>query len=169
MVRTMTNGRPPRFSHRQSGAVLLISLIMLVMMTLFAVTGIKLSSVNLRIIGNYQWQKETEMLVDTALEQVLSDGNNFSPTATTHDICADGTVSDVGNCPLLSPSRGSITAPACSGVRPATGYSKKIGTLVPEDSDWVMRATATDSGSSGASVTIVRGITARLLAGNCPD
>jgi hypothetical protein len=165
----MSKARRFRLSRRQDGAVLLVSLIMLVLMTLFALTGIRLSSVNLRIIGNYQWQKETEILVDTALEQVLSDAANFSPTTTAHDICSDGTVSDVGNCPLLAPARGTVTAPACSNARPAEGYSLAIGTLVPEDSDWTMRATATDSATSGATVTIVRGVTARLLAGNCPD
>ena len=41
---------------RQRGATLLVTLIMLVVLTLFAVTAFNLSSVNLKIVGNFQAQ-----------------------------------------------------------------------------------------------------------------
>jgi len=46
--------RTLRLRKHQQGATLLVSLIILVVITMFAVTGINLSSVNLRIVGNAQ-------------------------------------------------------------------------------------------------------------------
>jgi len=49
----------------------------------------------------------------------------------------------------------------------AKGYTKKIGELTPEDTDWELRASVSDT-SSGARATIVQGVRLRLLSGNCP-
>lgn len=162
--------RPP---GRQRGVTLIISLIMLVVMTLFAVSAMRLSNVNLKITGNFQWQKQMEMLTDAALEQQASSSSNFensailAGTATDEDICADGMVVAAGGCSLLNAKIGTVSVPRCTGSQPAAGYTKKIGELAPEDTNWLTMAQATDS-LSGAKVTIHRGITVRLLAGNCP-
>lgn len=165
---------PSRRQRSQRGVTLMITLIMLVVMTLFAVSSMRLANVNLKIAGNFQWQKQMEMMTDSALEQFISSANNFSSTAiqagtaTDQDICADGTVVASGNCSLLNAKVGTLSVPRCTGTRTASGYTKKLGELTPEDSDWVLKSQATDS-VSGAKVTIYRGVTVRLLAGNCPE
>ncbi len=152
--------------HGQSGITLIISMVMLVMLTLFVISGIRLSNINLQIVGNYQWQKTMEMVTDSALEQVISEVANFSDSATEMDICQDGSVTSAG-CTILNPEIGTVTAPLCTRSATASGYSKKLGELAPEDNVWILNASASDS-VTGATIRIYRGITVRQLAGNCP-
>ena len=76
--------------RRQRGATLLVSLIMLVVLTMFAVTGFNLSSVNLKIAGNFQQQRYIEAVVQQAIEQVLNTGAAFSVTPAPQTITIDG-------------------------------------------------------------------------------
>lgn len=160
--------------RRQHGVTLLVTMIMLVVLTLFVVSAIRLANTNLRITGNYQWQKETEMMADSALEQLISNVANFTDstvqagTAADKDICTDGTVVASGGCSTLNPSVGTVSKPLCTASRPATNYTKKLGELAPDDNDWIVKAQITDP-FSGARVTIYRGVTVRMLAGNCPS
>lgn len=138
----------------QRGAVLLVTLIMLVVLTLFAISGFNLSSVNLRIAGNYQDQKTMEAIVLQAMEQVLNTSGAFSlaPTAQVVSIYGQNV---------------NVSAPRCNYTVTAKGYTKKIGELTPEDSDWQVTASAVDA--SGVRATIAQGVRIRILSGNCPN
>lgn len=159
---------------RQRGITLLVTMIMLVVLTLFVVSAVRIANVNLRITGNYQWQKETEWLADSAIEQLVSSSANFydgavqAGTAADQHICADGTLVASGGCTLTNPAVGTVTKPRCTSSQPAEGYTKKINELAPDDNTWAVKATMTDS-FSGARVVIHRGVTVRMLAGNCPS
>jgi Tfp pilus assembly protein PilV len=61
-------GRP----HTQRGFSLIIGLVMLVLLTLFALSAFNVSNVNLRIAGNMQVRQETLDAAQTATEQVMS-------------------------------------------------------------------------------------------------
>ncbi|MGQ0750848.1 MAG: pilus assembly PilX family protein [Betaproteobacteria bacterium] len=140
--------------QRQRGATLVIALIMLVVLTLFAVTGFNLSSVNLRIAGNYQDQKYLESLAQQAIEQVISTATPFSLTPAAQTITISG-------------YNVSVTAPKCNYYVTAKGYTKKVGEVAPEDADWEIRAAVADA-TSGAQAAIVQGVRMRQLPGNCP-
>jgi Tfp pilus assembly protein PilX len=56
----------------QRGATLLVSLIMLVMLTLLAVTAFKLGKGNLQIVGNMQQRNQALIAAQGAIEQVIS-------------------------------------------------------------------------------------------------
>lgn len=144
----MTLGR------RQKGAVLFISLIFLVIMTLYAVSSINMSTVNLKIVGNMQAIKAMDADAQDAIEQTLSKINNFSltPAATT----VTGTIATVN-----------VAAPQCIESRVATGYSAVAKDIIPEDNTWEVTATVSDN-ITGASSTIHQGVEIRMLAGNCP-
>ena len=72
----LTPGRMPALrKNRQRGATLVVSLIMLVVLTLLAVSGIRSSSVNLRIAGNMQMQAEASAAAQQAIEEVISNTN----------------------------------------------------------------------------------------------
>ncbi len=60
---------------KQHGATLITALVMLVVLTLLAVSGIRSSSTNLRIAGNMQEQAEAVAAAQQVIERVLSDGN----------------------------------------------------------------------------------------------
>jgi Tfp pilus assembly protein PilX len=153
--------------RRQSGATLLVSLIMLVVLTLFAVTMFNLSSVNLKIVGNFQQQRLTEAAVQQAIEQVMSTVTFFN--ATPAAICMPS-----GNAPSGTPLACASSAdvlidkPKCNYTTAAKGYTKKVGELTPEDTNWDVRASFTDPVTK-ASVAIVQGVAVRMLAGNCPS
>jgi Tfp pilus assembly protein PilX len=147
---------------RQRGATLLVSLIMLVLLTLFAVSGFNLSSVNLRIAGNFQEQKSMEAIAQQAIEQVISTSTAFSLTPTAQTVCVNGVgVACTGGYNVT------VSAPVCNYWATAKGYTKKIGVLTPQDNDWQIRATVTDA-ATGAQAAINQGITIRQLAGTCP-
>jgi Tfp pilus assembly protein PilX len=138
----------------QRGATLLISLIMLVVLTLFAVAGFNLSSVNLKIAGNFQAQRGMEAAAQQAIEQVLSTGTAFSLTPAAQTVTVSG-------------FNVAVNAPACNYYRTASGYGKDIEALAPEDTDWEVRAAVTDA-LTGAQANVTQGVAIRLPKGNCP-
>ena len=144
--------RPLRFRHRQKGATLLVSLIMLVVITMFVVTGINLTSVNLRIIGNAQIQRKLEAAVQEAIEQEISNPAAFSATAVVMTATIDG-------------FNVTVSAPGCKFSTVAAGYSRTQD-IAPEFTYWDFQATATDA-LSGANATIHQGAKIPLPAGNC--
>jgi Tfp pilus assembly protein PilX len=139
---------------RERGATLLVSLIMLVILTLFVIAAINMSSVNLKIVGNVQTQKKLEADIQQAIEQVLSQGANFSLTPVQQTVTVNGTAV-------------TIFAPTCKKAVVASGYSAVTGP-VPEDSNWEVVATHTDA-ATGAKATLRQGIKIRLPPGNCPS
>lgn len=141
--------------QRQRGATLLISLIMLVVLTLFAVAGFNLSSVNLKIAGNFQEQKTMEAAAQQAIEQFISTATAFSLTPPAPQTIA------------VSGYNVGVSSPRCNYSATAKGYTKKIGELTPEDTDWEIRAAVSDP-VTGAQAAIVQGVRVRLLQGNCP-
>ena len=136
--------------RNQTGATLLVALIFLVMMTMFAVTAINMSTVNLRIVGNTQISKALDAAAQAAIEQAISSMSQFSLTPTSL------IVGDV-----------TVQPPVCIESRVATGYSAVVTNIIPEDNTWEVIATVTDS-DSGANSRIHQGVQIRMLAGNCP-
>jgi Tfp pilus assembly protein PilX len=136
--------------RNQRGATLLVALIFLVMMTLFAVTSINMSTVNMRIVGNMQASKQLDADIQGAIEQTLSTMDQFNLTP------AQSIVDDV-----------TIDAPTCIDSQVATGYSAVVTNIIPEDNTWEVVASKSDP-LTGATSTIHQGVQIRMLAGNCP-
>jgi Tfp pilus assembly protein PilX len=142
-----------RTAHRQRGATLLVSLIMLVVLTLFAVAGFNLSSVNLKIAGNFQQQRFIEASVLQAIEQVISDVTAFTaPAAQT--IVVNG----------ISVA---TTAAVCYHSTVASGYEINLPAAAPEDDVWEIRGSGSDA-LTGAQAVLTQGVRVRMLPGNCP-
>ena len=135
---------------KQAGATLLVALIFLVMMTMFAITAINMSTVNLRIVGNIQRGKEMDSAAQAAIEQAISSMSQFSLTPTQLIV---GSVT--------------VSPPVCIESRVATGYSAVVTNIIPEDNTWEVVATTTDP-DTGAQSVIHQGVQIRMLAGNCP-
>ena len=140
--------------RRQRGAVLYIALILLVATMVLAVTMFWVSHSNLQIVRNDQSQQQRIALAQRAVEQVLSDPNNFaSPTAAINLANTDGMQVTVSNR-------------ACLRFATATGYSAVTGTA-PIDTVWSFTVTVTDP-LTGGSTVMTQGTKLRMLAGNCP-
>lgn len=67
-----------KFLRHEAGVVLLTSLIMLIAMTLIALAGIRMSTVNLRTVNNLQLRQEEQSAIQRAIELAIS--NDFSTT-----------------------------------------------------------------------------------------
>lgn len=141
---------------RQRGAVLATSLMMLVVVTLLAISSIQTGTVNLRIAENMRSSQEAKSIAQEAVNQVLSDIDNFtSPAAQTLAV----------NDPDGNPHNVGVSAPTCVHSEVAKGYSAKWK-LAPEDNTWQFTANVT--ANDGASATINNGVKIRMTTGSCP-
>jgi Tfp pilus assembly protein PilX len=71
---------PARLS-RQRGITLVVSMIMLILITMLAITSFRLGSGNLQVVGNMQQRNQTLSAAQGAIEQVVSN-SNFSAVPT---------------------------------------------------------------------------------------
>lgn len=78
--------------NRQRGIVLILSLIMLMVLTLIAVSAIRLSTVNLRTVANAQSRIEARSTAQRTIDLVLSSNftDNIAGTASTVTVSEGG-------------------------------------------------------------------------------
>ena len=139
---------------RQHGAVLIVSLVMLVVLTLFVLSSTRIATGNLRIVGNFQAKQDVEAQAQAVIEQVISSIVPFySPSASV-------TVTGVPTGMTAT-----IGARACVSDTPAQGYSAVSG-VSPRDTFWNVPVTINDT-ITGSTATITQGVRIRLPAGNC--
>ena len=146
----------------QKGAVLLVALIMLVVFTLLALSGVNSSTASLRIAGNLQSQTEVTAAAQRALEQVLDQASNFQYTTDTPPPTQSLTVSSGGIDYEVT-----VTL-ECLGAQPVPGYSAAFAASAPSESFWDVRASALDP-RSGALAVAHQGVRVTLSPGQvCP-
>ena len=169
-------------SGPQRGMTLLISLIMLVVLTLFAITAIRTGNIGLKIVGNQQAQKLMESAAAQAIEQVVSNLGNFdsitviAPTATVaQSVC----VNPAANTPPVVLPTNSTTPGTCpSGIQVDVAPLRCIAAkrqsggsltqpLATYENTWEIVATVTDS-LTRARATYHQGVMVRMLASSCP-
>lgn len=149
---------------KQNGAVLLTSLIMLVVLTLFAISMINGSSIGLRIASNFQAQKTIEHGLHDEMARLISNPASFSAPAVQPDVCINGADAACTGGYIVK-----VGMPTCINSGPASGYSKKIGELAPQDNDFEVQATVVDPANpTRVYMTVVEGVRVRMLAGSCP-
>lgn len=137
---------------RQRGAVLLVSLIILMIITLFVMSSANMSSSDLRTVGNFQSKLVITQNAQQAIEQVLSNVGYFT-TPLARTITVNG-------IPVA------ISAPSCLGTSVAQGYTA-VNNITLYDTNWSVTATATDA-ITGATATITQGVRIRLADNFCP-
>lgn len=168
-----------RLHRSQRGMTLLIAMVLLVVITLFVVSMIRLGNTNANIVGNMQAQKavvaEAQQAVEVGLssytffDDVIQSKNYWgTKTSLTYaELWANYAPSGALSTPPATQS-GSITLyrPQCVYFETASGYSALSG-VAPQDTYWDMRVDASDAFTS-ATTEVHQGIRMRLPAGNCP-
>lgn len=77
--------------RRQRGATLIIGLIMLVLLTLMAISSFNLGKSNLQIVGNMQYRNETLRAAEQSVETAISTPSAVSvPSSANIDVNGDG-------------------------------------------------------------------------------
>jgi Tfp pilus assembly protein PilX len=171
-----------RMRHKQSGATLVVSLIMLVVLTLLVVSAMRSSNTSLRVVGNMQLKTEAAAATQQAIEQVISTDFVTNPVAQNITV-------NVGTASY------SVDAakPTCTSTRPVTNDELNVQTnpldqyclngnpnaIQIESSDgvnvnkspsacsaqqWHVEATATDA-NTGSTVTLNQGVARRVEIG----
>jgi len=166
-----------RTLRSQQGATLLISLVMLVVLTLFAITAIRTGNIGLKIVGNQQAQKSMEAAAAQAIEQVASNLANFdaatliAPTTTTAQrVCINATSGDapvaIPPATCTSGTQVDVAPVRCIAAKRQTGGSltQQFSTY---ENTWEIVATVTDS-VTGAKATYHQGMLVRMLSSSCP-
>jgi hypothetical protein len=149
--------RTPRtLQRRQRGTTLLITLIFLVILTLFAVSGMNTGVINLRTANNAQMMLEAEYAAQQQIELLLSSVTGFmsvagAATVTNVDVNGDSVTDFVVT----------TQPPVCLSMVPAPGYSYEFAASAPKDTVWQVTATASDS-IFGATSTLRQGVKIRL-------
>jgi Tfp pilus assembly protein PilX len=170
-----------KMNKRESGATLVVSLVMLVVLTMLVVTAIRSSTSNMRIAGNMQAKAEATAAGQQAIEQVIS--NNFTAAPTEVHINVDtagttyavkvtkptcdstkGLTNDelVASDPLDQVCMGS-GLPQNTGIIDASGHGGSTTTWCYKQ-QWDVQADVTEE-NSGVSVTQHQGVALRVPAG----
>ena len=168
---------------KQAGATLIVALMFLLIMTLFAVSSINLSTTNLKIIGNMQATKTLDAAAKDVVEQLMGTANSFvaAPSntliITEYDPATDAVVTTnlvVGTNNTLgtavTTALGTVAYvenPECVDSETAEGYTALAAALSPDDNTWEVVVHFTDP-VTGATSIIHQGAKIRMLAGNCP-
>jgi hypothetical protein len=173
----------PRIRRAERGMTLLISLIMLLVITMFVVSMVRIGNTNAIIVANMRAQKavdsEAQQQIEIAINQfsyfddvIQASGTWASGTSaatngyiTAADLWSAYKPSGATTQPAMQSTDVKIYRPQCVYYAPASGYSALSG-VAPQDTYWDIMATATDS-KTGASTEIHQGIQMRLPAGNC--
>ena len=180
--RTMNSSSHARSAQR--GATLLVSMIFLVIITLMVVSAVKVSTLNTRMVGNMQTEKEAAAAAQQAIEATISSNFMHLPVAgtTTVDINNSG---QAGSTYTVS-----TPAPACTGVKAiklseldaanendqpcyASGAAANTGIVgaggggnsLCSASNWDLSATATGPNGTGAGPMTHQGVAVRVAVG----
>jgi hypothetical protein len=144
----------------QTGATLVIGLIMIVLITLIVVSAFNLSSSNLKSVGNMQVREETIAAVNNAIEQVVASSFSTNPVSSTFsiDIDKDGTndYTVVVSKPTCIKAWIEATSDP-SDVELGAG----MASISTWNTEWDIDATATHA-STGAAVRIRQGTRALI-------
>jgi Tfp pilus assembly protein PilX len=176
---------------KQAGATLVIGMIMLVLVTLFVLAAINMSTTNLRVMGNEQARNEAIAAAQQAVEQVTSVDFTKNPPTTTSPITvsvdvngdntADYTASVSAACLNSVPVKVTelnpddvtndgpcylSTSSSTSGMPGATGSGDSLCSAT----QWDVNASVTDAtaNTTGAAVTLHQGISKRIATGDTP-
>jgi type IV pilus assembly protein PilX len=130
-------------SHRQHGAALVVGLLLLLVLTILAISGMTTATLELRMAGNQQYQERAFQAAETGIEQAMAAGiyttdpaaiaaQYTNPTsANPEPIRGSGT--QIADCPNQSNANDDqceyfIRFDQAAGVTPVPGGGYSLGT-----------------------------------------
>ena len=164
----MKYSRTPRF-HRQRGAVLVVSLIMLAVMTMFVISMLKTAVIELKIGGSSQVAALNLTNADTAIDNFMAvNSGRFAPNFLTSAVPAaapdPASYSYTGYSGTVKLTAVQLT---CGGLSKSSLGTIQYGSAALQAVQFDVAATAIGtSGYSGATV-VHQGLQAVAGAGSC--
>ncbi|MDA7852357.1 pilus assembly PilX N-terminal domain-containing protein [Porticoccaceae bacterium] len=157
--------RAIRNQHR--GAVLIVALIMLLVLTTLGVSTITSTNINLQLLQSQQRQQEAQQAAQNSINYLLSDLDYYINNASYLDGDGDFTLSFPSN--VSSGMVVTVNSLQCLLQATPAGCSLLEGSSAPCHPEyyWEADVSVTDN-VSGASSTIIEGFKFRYLEGYCP-
>lgn len=145
-------------AHQQQGSTLLVGMIMLVLLTLIAVSAIESTTSSLQMVGNAQFREEATAAAQQAIENVISNTAFTTRTPAPQSIDING--DNVGDYTVT------FSVPSCSkyrAVNPATEANLPRDCYGSPDITYCYRTTwdltaAVNDVNTGAQVTLHQGV-----------
>jgi Tfp pilus assembly protein PilX len=165
---------------------MIVALIVLVVMSVFAVSAFNNSAANLRIVGNMQARQEGITAAQDAIERTLSsavfttDPASVAASAVDLDIDGNGTpnysvrISPMPECfralpiksieldPTSAPDRSCMVSSVLQNAGLDSAIAAANGNSLCSNSEWNIRAAATDA-RSAVTVALNQGVAVRIL------
>jgi type IV pilus assembly protein PilX len=111
--------KPHLRNQRQRGAILIIALIMLVLLTVLSVAGLRATTMDERVAGNARDKEKAMQSAETAVRRCLAELTADNPTYPTTKIIAQATAASRPNWEYESvwtASASSVSMPASAAV-----------------------------------------------------
>ena len=162
----------PAVPRRQRGAVLIVSLIMLAVLTLFVISMIKTSIIELKIGGSSQTAAINLAAADSALDNFLAlNGGRFAPGWLTL-VGAQGPVAGSFNYTTANSAYGALgSSVVVTAVQLSCGAWSQIGTMFGAMSlqavQFDLAAVATGGLGTAGTAVVHQGIPAAAPGGSC--
>ncbi|HAZ95626.1 MAG TPA: hypothetical protein DCW94_08075 [Porticoccaceae bacterium] len=151
----------------QSGAVLVVALLMLLVITALGVGSISMTNMNMQLVQNQQRKQETEQVVENAINYLLSDLDYYVNNSTYVDTGGNFILSFPAN--VSNSMSVTINKLECLLEAIPAGCSLVVGTSAPCHPEYYWEASVSViDDTSGASSTVVEGFKFKYLAGYCP-
>lgn len=161
-----------RLALNQRGAVLVVSLIMLAVLTLFVISMIKTSIIELKIGGVSQTATINLSAADSAIDNFLAlNSGRFAPNWLTAAGVAGPAAGSFAYSAATSAYGALGTSVALLGVQLSCGVPKQVGQQIGPTSLQAVQfdIAATASGSLGTGSTVVhQGVQTLAPSGSCP-
>lgn len=151
----------PHGRRLQSGATLVVALIMLALITLLVVNAFTLSSSNMKAVGNMQMRDESIAAANQAIELVVSSAFTDAPVA--QEVNVD--INKDGNTDYTV----AVSLPKCVRATEVPNPDKcdeehpELCAANDWHTDWDLEAKVAD-GASGAAATIHQGVRVKLTS-----
>jgi Tfp pilus assembly protein PilX len=133
-----------------------MSLIMLVVLSMIAVSATYSTTASLRIVGNMQSSEEALIAAQQAINDELSSLSNFTAAASKTvrvDIDRDGTADYTVQ----------LDAPVCDATADLVGSYSATISYPPQNTYWKIRTVVTDIRNTGSRTTVYEGVKILLL------
>lgn len=157
--------------HRQRGATLIVSLIMLALITILVTSAFTMSHVSTQSVGNMQNRDEAIAAANKAIEQVLSSPFTNDPAAESIDVDINNDDSNDYAVDFAAPTCVSALQIAAPSIPPSSlslGSSFATAASNYYQTVWDLDANVTDA-RTGTSVRVRQGVRVLLTQSQYDD
>lgn len=146
-----------RVPIRQSGATLVVGLIMLVLITIMLLAALSLGTANFETVSNMQFRDEAIAAANRAIQQVVGSPFTTSPAAQTIYVDFDNSSTPTNDYRVDIATPVCVSATLASAADPS---SVSLGPTMSAESTWNtvwdLTATVTGANNAGAAAVVVR-------------